>query len=399
MTRVMLAWEAGAGRGHVVTLARVGRALHGMAECDAALGWMTHAAELEPWCTAVFPGVALPYQRAARTKRRAPPNATWADYLNDCGFADGQRLRANVVWWLQMLARRRISLLIGDYAPCALLAARIAGIPALAVGTGYGIPPQTLPEFPVFLPEYAEREAVEAELVAVANDALGPLGLPRLRALPDIYARSDDLLRTLPLLDAYAEWRDPDAYMPPVTDFGGRSDGTGEEAFCYFSTTELANEGLVEALCSARFPLRAFLPGVAPDIRARLTGSGVRVEDASVPVEEIVRNSRLVLNSGQHGILCLGLAAGIPQVCIPQHLEQLYHARRAETAGVARVIWPRSSPRDMLLDLFHAAWQDQVMSQRARRLALQLAPHFVADDREALRSRLFPWLGGTTSMS
>jgi hypothetical protein len=394
MTRVLLAWEGGAGRGHVVTLARVARALDGIAECDAALGWMDHAAEIAPWCRQVFPGVRLPYRRAERKARGASPNATWADYLYDCGMGDRDRLRANVAWWLDTLARRDIGLLVGDYAPCALMAARIAGIPALAIGTGYGIPPPHLPEFPVFLPEYAAREADEDELVAAINEALGPLGLPPLVALPQIYVRSGDLVRTLPLLDPYSDWRDAGAYLPPVADFAGHSDGSGTDMFCYFSTTELANAGLVDALCACELPLRAFLPGVSDAVRARLASAEVRIEDAPVPIEEIVRTSRLILNSGQHGILCLALAAGIPQVCVPQHLEQLYHARRAESAGVARVIWPRSASEDVVLETIRAAWQDETIATRARAVALEQAHRFAADDLELMRVALRPWLGG-----
>jgi len=392
MTRVLLAWEAGAGRGHVVTLSRVARALAGLAECDAALGWSEHAGEIAPWCEAVYPGVSLPYRREARKARGAPPNATWADYLNDVGFADGERLRANVAWWLDTFARRRIGLLVGDYAPCALLAARIAGIPALAIGTGYGVPPARMPEFPVFLPEYAEREADEAALVAGINHVLGPLGLPPLAALPQVYARAGELVRTLPLLDPYAAWREPGAWLPPVADFGGHADGSGSTAFCYFSTTELASEGLVDALCACRLPLRGFLPGAPDAVRARLAAAGMRIERAPVPVEEIVRTSRLVLNSGQHGILCLALAAGLPQLCLPQHLEQLFHARRAEAAGVARVVWPRSAPGETIGHAIRAAWDDAAMAGRARALARELAPHFVADDLALLRERLRPWL-------
>jgi hypothetical protein len=393
MTRVLLAWEAGAGRGHVVTLTRVARALEGIAECDAALGWMDHTAEIAPWCARVFPSVCLPYRRAERRARLAPPNATWADYLNDIGFADEEQLRVNVAWWLDTFERRDIGLLIADYAPCALMAARIAGIPSLAVGTGYGIPPPGLSGFPVFLPEYAAREADEARLAEGINRALGPLGLPRLSSLPEVYARSGEMVRTLPLLDPYAAWRDADAYLPPVADFAGQSDGGGTDVFCYFSTTELASEALVEALCACPFPLRAFLPGAPDAVRACLSSAGVRIENAAVPVEEIARTSRLVLNSGQHGILCLALAAGIPQLCFPQHLEQLYHARRVEAAGAARVVWPRNAPCERIVETIGSTWQDERMSERARSLAREQATRFVADDLEMMRAGLLPWLG------
>lgn len=392
MTRVLLAWEAGAGRGHVVTLARVARALQGMAPCDAALGWMDHAGEIAPWCEGVFPGVSLPYQRQARKERGAPPNATWADYLADCRMADGSRLRSNVAWWLDTYARRQTGLVVADYAPCALLAARIAGIPALAIGTGYGIPPADLREFPVFLPDHAEREADEGQMVAVVNEALGPLGLPPLDALPEIYTRSGDIVRTLPMLDPYAAWRSDDAYMPPVADFAGLRSVQADMAFCYFSTTELQNEGLVEALCACGLPLRGYLPGASDEVRARLAASGMHVESGPVPVAEIARTSRLILNSGQHGILCLSLGAGIPQVCIPQHLEQLYHARRAQDAGVARVVWPQTASASEILAAIGQAWRDTAMAELALERGRELAPRFTLDDRDTLRAKLAPRL-------
>lgn len=391
MTRVMLAWEAGAGRGHVVTLARVARALQGMAECDAALGWMDHATEIAPWCDRVFPGVALPLDRAAHKARNAPPNATWADYLLDCGFANGDRLHRNVAWWLDTFARRDIGLLIADYAPCALMAAQIAGIPSLAIGTGYGIPPAELAEFPIFLPEYSVREVDEGEMAGTVNRALAPLGFAPIDSLPQIYRRSGDLLRTLPMLDPYADRRGG-GYLPPVADYARIGDGTGEELFCYFSTSEFENPALVEALANCGLPLRCFLPAAPPEVRARLEAVGAILEDRPVPVADIARRSRAVFNSGQHGILCLSLAAGLPQLCLPQHLEQLYHARRAEEAGVARVAWPRGIAAEAIGDALQALWNDSGMAAQARAVARDVAPLFVADDAEMLRQRIAPWL-------
>ncbi len=387
----MLAWEGGAGRGHVVTLARVARALAGLVPCDAALGWMDHAGEIAPWCDGVFPGVRLPYNKQARQARAAPPSATWAEWLFDCGFADGAKMAARVGWWVEVLALRGSTLVIGDYAPCALMAARICGIPALAVGTGYAIPPAGLTQFPVFLPEYPEREVDEAALTDTINAALTPLGLPPLAHLPDVYARSGELVRTLAILDPYRGQRHSD-YLPPVADYGGVASDGGDTAFCYFSTTELAHEPLVEALATCGLPLRAFLPGAPDSVCERLAASGMRIETAPVPVGEIAATARILCNSGQHGMVCLGLAAGIPQFCLPQHLEQLYVARRVEAMGVAAVVWPKTAPADMIRDMLVAAWHNRAARAAARDLALTLAPDFAGDDGPLLRAAIVKWL-------
>ena len=392
MIRILLAWEAGAGRGHVVTLARVARALEGMAICDAALGWMDHVGEIAPHVDLAYHGARLPYDFDGHRARKAPPNATWADYLLDCHFADPEKLHTNVAWWIETMQVRRIGLVIGDYAPRALMAARILGIPSLAIGTGYGIPPAELGNFPVFLPEYPVREADEAAMVAAINTALAPLGHQPIRFLPQVYSRSGDLLRTLPMLDPYAAWRAPGSYLPPVTDFAGMAPGTGKEMFCYFSTYELENPALVEALERSGLPTFCYLPSATDEVRARLTKAGVQISDRPLPVGEIIARARLMFTSGQHGILSLGMAAGLRQVLLPQHLEHLYMSRRAEAEGVARVIWPRIAPADAIIETLNAAWNDAPMGSRASDLARELGSGFVADDAALLRQRLAPYL-------
>ncbi len=91
-------------------------------------------------------------------------------------------------------------------------------------------------------------------------------------------------------------------------------------------------------------------------------------------------------------MVCLGLAAGIPQVSLPQHMEQLYVARQAEAAGVARVIWPMAAPADTIRETLQAAWADAQSHHTARELAHTLAPSFVRDDGAILRETLARWL-------
>jgi UDP:flavonoid glycosyltransferase YjiC (YdhE family) len=100
----------------------------------------------------------------------------------------------------------------------------------------------------------------------------------------------------------------------------------------------------------------------------------------------------VMFTSGQHGILSLGLAAGLRQVVLPQHLEHLYMSRRAEAEGVASVIWPRTAPADAIIDTLKAAWDDALMGARAGDLARKLDGDFVTDDAALLRQRLAPYL-------
>ncbi|MET0360442.1 MAG: hypothetical protein ABW048_01695, partial [Sphingobium sp.] len=64
--RILLAWESGAGRGHIVTLRTVAEALGPAFAYDAALCVIDHAGELAPLCEMVFPGARLFVNPAVR---------------------------------------------------------------------------------------------------------------------------------------------------------------------------------------------------------------------------------------------------------------------------------------------------------------------------------------------
>jgi UDP:flavonoid glycosyltransferase YjiC (YdhE family) len=138
----------------------------------------------------------------------------------------------------------------------------------------------------------------------------------------------------------------------------------------------------------ARLPLprRGFLPKAAQGVADRLAASGMIVEPAPVAVEDITRRSRLMLNAGQHGILCLGLYAGLPQICLPQHLEQDFHARGAAAEGVAEVVPARERQTEALIKRIMAAYGDRAMATRAQGLAARLKAEMTASPQDQARA-------------
>lgn len=389
MPRILLANEFGAGRGHLVTLARLAQAFGPQFTFDAALCEREHERELRPLNATVFNGSRLVYQQARRTGPDAVPTATWGEYLGDLGFDRVSRLRELIVWWRQVLQERKVSLVLADYAPLAQIAARSLGIPVVATGQGYGLPPADLTEFPLLDPANQVRLHDEAQLLANVNTVAAEIGMGPLRGLPEVYRADLTLVHSLHMLDAYRQWR-RDPYLPPVTDIGPVTAAAGEEVFVYFSTREFDNPGVVEALESLPLPRRGYLPALPAGVAERLAASGMVLEPAPVPVDEIARRSRLLLNAGQHGILSLGLFAGVAQVCLPQHREQLYHARCAATAGVARVVEKGGDVRTALHETVMAAYGDSALQGNAQRLAGSLRAGLEESPRERLERTVAP---------
>jgi hypothetical protein len=59
--------------------------------------------------------------------------------------------------------------------------------------------------FPILLPRYATRIHDETEILETINSVIPEFGVPKLDRLPAVYAGTDQLVFTLPMLDPYAQ--------------------------------------------------------------------------------------------------------------------------------------------------------------------------------------------------
>ena len=389
--RILLAWEGGAGRGHVVTLKVMTEALGPGHLYEAALCRLDHAAELAPLCTAVYPSAALYFNPRARWAKGSPHTASWADFLGDLCFGFPDRLQVQFDWWLEVLRTRRVDLMIADFAPVALLAARAMGVPSVCVGTGYSAPPPGLDRFPILLPHHATLVHDETDLLANVNAVLASAATPPLRRFSDIYDASLSMPRTIRQLDPYQGLR-RQSLLPPLNEALPRVHAPGEEIFVYFSTAETAYAPLVDAICGLGLPVRAYMPGVDPAIAALITASGATVETKPVPVAQIASRSRIFLNAGQHGSLCMALGLGLPQLAFPQHLEHEFHARRAADLGALDMVPFRQWSAAHIIDTTRALYHDAGRLKRARDLAHALYPDLFGDISALVRQRVEPLL-------
>lgn len=388
----LLATELGGGRGHVSTLIQTGLALGAEVKLIAALGEMLHAGEMRRIGIEVFqcPKLSAPPELKATPLRRG--NATWPCYLADCGFMDRDILLKSLTFWRQLLLAQRVRILIADYAPLALraaLALRDEGHPIriITVGTGYGIPPRGLAPLPHLTPGYTRVIHPEAAVLAslnAAGEALGMAPLPQLSALYDVDLA---LVGTFAFLDPYQ--RPAKDLVPPIV---SRSDdlARGEEVFVYFSRDEIEDTALAEALCRLPLPKRGFFPAASAKAKARLAASGIVVEEKPMLLNEMARRSKLMIHPAPHGSICMAALAGLPQIGLPGHREQVTHAKRAEAAGILTVLPPQRSSADEILAGIEVAYHDPGALGRAHDLAMRLRQDFPTDPMEDLRQRLAP---------
>lgn len=383
MGPVVLCSEAGGGRGHMVKLSIVARALRPMAEIVALVGRTDQAHVLMPFCKAIYPATKLRLIGAERVRREFLDGRegrlalNWPSWLTKAGFFCEDLLRSRFAWWHETFLRLRPELVVAEYAPTALLAARALGIPSCATGNAYGLPPATMASFPSLAMGKDNGIVLnESRLLDTVNTVTRPYGLGPLTALPEIY-RSDVALPTgVKHWDPYAEWRQdslllPLAEMPPLTD------ATGKELFIYFSWRELEEPSIQEALAALKIPARCFALNLSERARTRLEGNPrIAIESAPVPQRAIVANSRMVLCAGQAGTLALGVLSGLPVLALPCQSEQGFNAGRAAHLASCISLNRRQRTKEGILSAISGLWTDPAVQSTARTTALSLRAEY-----------------------
>jgi UDP:flavonoid glycosyltransferase YjiC (YdhE family) len=216
-----------------------------------------------------------------------------------------------------------------------------------------------------------------------------PLGLPPLKRLAEIYRADASLPVGIRLLDPYVDARSEPRVAPDV---GGIPAGgyprERQEVFVYLSTTDRSDPAMLDFLRLFKVPARLYVANADAATLARFRATGVIVEERPVAPSDIARRSRVLVHAGNHGTMCLGIRAGIPQVSVPQQLEQMFNARRLERTGAGRTVgWsPRTGElyAKFALDLY----EDAGAQERARQLAEVTAADFAGDARAQSVARI-----------
>lgn len=385
----LLACETGTGRGHVVTLAGAAQALAGRFDCVAALSRLEYAAVLSLHCTAVHQAPVMARRPDAEVLAARPGQPlgalpdlggrkvrwadSWVNWIGRRGFRNVEHLRAQVRFWQDMIWQTGASLVVTDYAPSALLAARALGVPSVVVGTAIGIAPPEMPRFPVLSPVPGGVLLDEDQTAALISEAVAPLGGPPLARLAELYTATLPLARGFAVWDPYAEWRRQKLLLPLET-APPLSTARGDCIFAYLSTTEFTESAIVQALERLPLPVLMFAPGLPPGRAAALRAANPRltISPVPLPVDDITRRARIILNAGQAGTAAMAMLAGIPMLALPQHNEHAANARGAAKSGAHRVLYRDQRSAGAIVQALCEMWDYRPLWDRAQALAVDL---------------------------
>ncbi|MCG8504257.1 MAG: hypothetical protein MI755_06600 [Sphingomonadales bacterium] len=343
MGRILCAWEMGSGTGHLHNLAALAPALKARGhEMNFAVRDVVLAGRI---LTAVD-GTVMPAPHPT-TRPDLPTSINHAGILDKSGYYEAAVIAHLLRNWRKLLMKSAAELLIAENAPTALLATKSLSIPAIALGSGFTVPPSGRP-FPALNPmRKADREelarADEVTLVRV-NRALAELGAAPLAALQDIFAADGTFLTTLPEFDHFGPRADAD-YVGPldiaaVATAPEWPTGDGERIFVYYPARYPHFEPLMRQLAGLGLPTLAVAPDATPEIVEKLSGGSLRITADQVDLKHAARQARLAITHGGHGSALQLVLGGCPLALFPHHMEQARMGFRLGELGVARLAIP-----------------------------------------------------------
>jgi hypothetical protein len=291
-----------------------------------------------------------------------PPSASLAEIAFHCGYLQPAALRGMVAGWRDLFALLQPDLVVGDYAPTALLAARSMGLRSASVSSGFSSPPPGR-ALPAFQPAAAERLAAsEAHMLATANAVLAEYGAQPFAHAADVFTGDLPLLCTWPELDPYEERGAAQWLGPSFMAQGGVAphwpQGDGCKVFAYLKASHAGHGAVLKALVDEGCRVLAYVPEVAAGGPPPLVSDNVLYAESPVSLPQALSQADLCICHAGEATLAQSLLAGVPLLMLPAYTEQFLSARRVAMSGAgynAALLTPESDWRAVVRGLLNDA--------------------------------------------
>lgn len=366
MARIMIAWELGEAFGHLARCLRLARGL-------VARGhWVTLVLKdirLPPGQTMGTRVTVLPAPLTPQAGAGGGSPVNYADVLRFSGFADVPDVVARLRAWQGLFSLARPDVLVADYAPTALLAARLADMSHLSIGNGFTIPPAISP-WPSIRPWEVVPDQVlktaETLLDQVLDAAQKVLGYTAAVRGRDLFG-GQDILDTFAELDHYGS-RPDGRYVGPIVSVPQAlrvkwQNNEGLRVLTYLRPAVPGFEAILQALARLDAEVLCVAPGMSPDAAKHCATRRLRIALVPVNLPLLLKDADVSISYGNSGFSTQSLLAGVPLVMRPRYVEQALFSSRVEALGGGKLIKGRINTESIIISL------REVLEGKTHRLA------------------------------
>lgn len=366
MSNILFAWELGGNIGHLAKQLMIARSLQQRGHCcsfavrDVSTAFTLFAADNFEINQAPF------YFDPAGESQLL---ISFADILSVNGFEPFETLRLLVEEWHALFVRTSPDVVITEFSPIAVLAAKLHGKSVLRIDNGFGSPPDQQP-FPSFRPWIATSSGQifesEQKLLENINQLCGHLRHSPFKSLQDMLSTEVDLLTTVPELDHYPV-RNYGMYVGPLFNLADGvkvewSQSDRSRIFVYLRNFD-GLEFVLRTLDDNSLDVIAVLPGIDENIAVRYAGRFFQIFKEPVFLPDILPHTDIAITNGGHGLASLFMMKGIPMIVIPQMLEQLMTANNIERLGIGLSVNHDQVPKSFVQTLARLFLDDSLRKQ------------------------------------
>lgn len=362
MARILFVWEVGKGFGHlgpylplVTTLKQKGH------EVIFAARDVGNAEE-------IFGTYGVPVLQAPVMMHKVTNpyrnQYSFVHLLHNNGFADRTSLLGLVKAWRHLYDQVHPDLVVFDYSPTAMLAAKGYKWKKIVSGSGFLIPPATAP-LPLmrYWQKYNHERLLndEGRLVGNMNHVLAKLDLPTLQTVSELYDTDEIFLLGFEEMDHYPQ-RGGGNYlgMFSITGHGVSPQwpvDADRRIFAYLHPYKKLKP-LLELLANRRLASLVYAPEIPAAGKKRYSRKNLAFIDEPVDITRAAAECDVAVTNATFGTTAAFLLCGRPVLCIPTNLERLMVARRVMDMGAGLAV-PQNVPEKLKPALSKLLTSDQ----------------------------------------
>ena len=261
-------------------------------------------------------------------------------------FSSVAELESYLRAWLCIFDLVKPDLVLYDHSPTALVASHGRPFKKVSVGSGFYNPPAPGPGAPfapfsttALTPEVLTRLAAdESQVLGMINRARTHLALAPLAALADLYQQLDErLFLTWPKLDHFGA-RPGQSYLGnqalAIHQAAKWPAVSGPKVFGYLQNMP-SLEALLRDLRASGVCALLWVNDLPPKLRQAYSSERLQFLSQLVDLGTVAAQADWAISHGNHSTVSTLMLAGLPQLLIPRHQEQLLVARRLVAQGSA----------------------------------------------------------------
>jgi UDP:flavonoid glycosyltransferase YjiC (YdhE family) len=256
------------------------------------------------------------------------PTFNLSHILANIGWGNERELFGLACAWRNLLRLVDPDLVIFDYSPTALLAARcLPDVRKVVTGLGFFCPPAVHP-FPPLLPGYDQERLLvdEARLLEGVNRLLRAWKQAPLDSLGQLFGEVDEtILATFPELDHYPDRPATSRYWGHVPSSSGKKPewprGPGKRLYAYLKPCR-ALPDLLGVLRDRGDPTLVLTDRIEAKSRRRFESPSLQFETDRLDMQQVAAECDAAIHNANHGTLATLLLGGKPMLQLPITLEQ-----------------------------------------------------------------------------